>query len=106
MKETCMEIVTSLQDPQSNKVFMETMLVDCGATGKFADRKYVKERGWTTHPLSQAIPVYNVDGTRNKGGDITHYLQMRMSYQGHNKLIHFNVVDLGKDKFLLGDSWL
>jgi len=100
-----MEIVTSHQDLQTGKVSMETMLVDCRATGKFVDRKHVEKQGWVTYPLTQAIPVYNVNGTHNRG-DITHYLPMQMSYQGHNELIHFNMVNLRKDKFLLGDSWL
>jgi hypothetical protein len=44
-------------------------LIDCGATGCFIDIEWAKLNNIPTRPLTNAIPVYNVDGTANDAGD-------------------------------------
>jgi hypothetical protein len=46
-------------------------LIDCGATGCFIDIEWAKLNNVPTHPLTNPIPVYNVDGTANNAGAIT-----------------------------------
>ena len=45
---------------------VEEGFLDCGATGKFIDQNYTKDKGLKTEPLKEPIKVYNVDGTLNK----------------------------------------
>jgi hypothetical protein len=46
-------------------------LIDCGATGCFIDIEWAKLNNVPTRPLTNPIPVYNVDGTTNDAGAIT-----------------------------------
>ncbi|KAG5633519.1 hypothetical protein DXG03_007246, partial [Asterophora parasitica] len=41
-------------------------LVDSGATGCFLNSGFIECHQLTAHPLHQAIPVYNINGTANK----------------------------------------
>jgi len=47
-------------------------LLDSGATGMFIDKKFAEENRIAMRPLNKPIRVYNVDGTLNQGGSITH----------------------------------
>jgi hypothetical protein len=46
-------------------------LIDCGAMGCFIDIEWAKLNNIPTRPLTNPIPVYNVDGTANDAGMIT-----------------------------------
>jgi hypothetical protein len=46
-------------------------LIDCGATGCFIDTEWAKLNNIPMRPLTNPIPVYNVDGTANDTGMIT-----------------------------------
>jgi hypothetical protein len=46
-------------------------LIDCGATGCFIDIEWAKLNNIPTRPLTNPIPVYNVDGTTNDASMIT-----------------------------------
>ena len=50
--------------------------------------------------------MYNVDGTWNSAGSIIHAAELIVEYQGHHKKITAEVMDLGKNSFILGFSWL
>ncbi len=52
------------------------------------------------------IPVYNANGTRNAGGDITEYIETRMTIKGHAERIDLAVTNLGKKDIYLGHDWL
>ena len=60
-------------------------LIDCGATGEFIDREYVRQKGFTTRTLSCSVPVYNVDGTPNQAGQITEVVELMLQYKDHSK---------------------
>ena len=53
---------------------VEEGFLDCGATGRFIDQNYTKDKGLKTEPLKDPIKVYNVDGTLNKRGTIRQYV--------------------------------
>jgi hypothetical protein len=46
-------------------------LIDCGTTGCFIDIEWAKLNNIPMHPLTNLIPVYNVDGTANDAGMTT-----------------------------------
>ena len=53
-------------EKQTGIEIVEEGFLDCGATGKFIDQNYTKDKGLKTEPLKELIKVYNVDGTLNK----------------------------------------
>ena len=55
-------------EKQAGIEIVEEGFLDCGATGKFIDQNYTKDKGLKTEPLKEPIRVYNVDGTLNKRG--------------------------------------
>ena len=48
-------------------------LIDLGAGGTFLNKTFARKHNITLTRLPKPIPVYNVDGTWNKQGAITHY---------------------------------
>jgi len=56
--------------------------------------------------LDMPIRVYNVDGTLNQGGSITHEVTLMMSHKGHKEKAVFEVCDLGKSTVIIGYTWL
>jgi len=81
-------------------------LVDSGATGELIDRHYAKSCRFNLLKLSKPIPVYNVDGTPNEAGDITEVVDFILRYKNHSERTLFAVSNLGKQKMILGHSWL
>ena len=81
-------------------------LVDCGATSEFIDSEYVSEVGLPVRRLAQPIPVYNVDGTPNEAGAIREVADIVLDYRGHSERVQLAVTRLGKQKLILGYSWL
>jgi len=59
-----------------------------------------------TRNLSKPIPVYNVDGTLNEAGSITEVVDLILRYPNHLERTLFTVTGLGKQKLILGHSWL
>ncbi|EGO30684.1 hypothetical protein SERLADRAFT_344623, partial [Serpula lacrymans var. lacrymans S7.9] len=52
------------------------------------------------------IPVYNIDGTLNTGGCITHKCSFVVKYQGHREQVTAKATQLGKISLILGWTWL
>src|ERR1700761_7724352 len=98
------------------KVELETMdtskrksvnsLVDSGANGEFIDREYEKSCRFNLLKLTTPIPVYNIDGTPNEAGSITEAVSLILRYKGHSEWTIFCITSLGKQKLILGHSWL
>ena len=53
-------------EKQKGIEIIEEGFLYCGATGKFIDQNYAKDKGLKTETLDQPVKVYNVDGTLNK----------------------------------------
>jgi len=58
-------------------------LLDSGATGLFMSKKLVERQGFKLERLNKPIKVRNMDGSDNKGGSITHEVEVNMYYKGH-----------------------
>jgi len=80
----------------------EVALLDSGATENFINTETWKRMGIGKKPLAKPIKVYNVDGTENKQGEMTHYCRLRIIHNGEEDLQNFYLTNLGKDRIILG----
>ena len=84
----------------------ETVLIDSGAMENFLDKATWERMGIGSHETVKPIMVYNVDGTENSQGKITHYCWLRIFYVGKQKLQRFYIASLGKESIILGYPFL
>ena len=56
--------------------------------------------------LSNLVPVYNIDGTRNTVRSMTHCAEIIIQFQGHREKVTAEVTNLGKNQMILGYMWL
>jgi hypothetical protein len=62
---------------------VETLgLIDSGAGGKFVDQNFAKKSGFNILKLDHPVRAYNVDGTENKKGIITSYVDLDLTVNG------------------------
>ncbi len=83
-----------------------TALVDSGCTSSAINQAFVKKHNIPTHATAAPIPVYNADGTRNQGGSITQYAEIRLVVGDHAERIDLAVTELGDKQIFLGHDWL
>jgi len=81
-------------------------LLDSGATGMFASKRFVEENGFKLEKLDRPVRIRNVDGTGNSGGLVTHEIEVNVYYQGHVERMKLDVCDLGRTEVILGMPWL
>ena len=81
-------------------------LLDSGANTIFIDKTWAESHKVPLIPLQNPIPVFNVDGTCNSAGSITHSAELVVEFQGHREKVTAEVTNLGKNPFILGFSWL
>ncbi|EGO02555.1 hypothetical protein SERLA73DRAFT_47502, partial [Serpula lacrymans var. lacrymans S7.3] len=62
-----------------------TILLNSDANSIFIDQVWAEQNGLPLVELYVFIPVYNVDGTLNMGGCITHKCSFVVEYQGHRE---------------------
>ena len=86
---------------------VETLaLIDSEAGGKFINQKYVKQLGLPIWTLERPIMARNVDGTLNKTGTITSYVDLTVKIDGRTTDIQLLVTGLGNQRIILGFPWL
>ena len=103
---TSLKLKVELETTDMGEVKSVSSFVDSRATGEFIDRHYAKSNRLHTRKLSEPIPVYNVDGTLNKAGSTTEVVDLILRYRNHSEWTLFTVTGLGKQKLILGHSWL
>ena len=59
-----------------------------------------------TRTLSHNIPVFNVDSSPNKAGQISEVIDVVLWYKTHSKRMLLAVSGLGKQNLILGYDWL
>jgi len=83
----------------------EIGLLDTGATENFIDSETVKKLRLGMKDLPYQRPVFNVDGTPNRQGKISHYCDLMVSQGNLRQQLRFFVTNLGRDHFLFGYPW-
>jgi len=81
-------------------------LLDCGATGSFINRDFVRSKGTNTRTLSWNISVFNVDGSPNEVEQIMEVVDVVLHYKTHSERMLLAISRLGKQSLILGYDWL
>ena len=81
-------------------------MVDCGATALFLDNNFVKRHHLKTFALQKPIHIFNIDGTANQAGQITHFARLALMVDKQEQWTDFLVTDLGGEDIILGLLWL
>ena len=78
IKEILSDISISPQDEQS--FIPMCALLDSSTNIIFINKAWAKERRLPLWPLYHTIPIFNIDGTKNSTGNITHCTDITISY--------------------------
>ena len=81
-------------------------LIDSGATESFISTDLVDHFSIPVHVLSKPRTVRNIDGTKNKIGQVTLGAYLDIRHNGQTTTHHFFVIDLGNDNMLFGMPFL
>jgi hypothetical protein len=84
----------------------ESALVDSGAMENFMDRQLVERIKLGTQRLDQPIKLWNIDGTFNTTGQITHFLDLLVTRGNKKVKQRFYVMGLSGVELILGYPWL
>ncbi len=82
------------------------ILVDSGATDNFIHPKFVKHLCVGMQELERPTKIWNIDGTTNRAGRLTHFVDLLVQTKGQEKKMRFLVTDLGVEDIILGYPWL
>ncbi len=82
------------------------ILVDSGATDNFIHPKFVKRLHVGMQKLQRPMKIWNIDGTTNRAGQLTHFVDLLVKTKGQEKKMRFLVTDLGVEDVILGYPWL
>ena len=104
MRYCSMKVPVSFQT--SHAMTNKNILVDSGATNNFIHPCLIKCLSLGTNQLEKLKKVWNVDRTTNRGGELTHYMDLEVKTGHKNQKMHFLITDLGNDNLILGYPWL
>ncbi len=99
-------IPVTLQPVSSLLKLSTKALIDSGCMGSAINQEYVRKHNLDTKKALIPIPVYNANGTRNQGGDITEFVELSLTIGEHRERIDLAVTNLGKKDVYLGHDWL
>ena len=81
-------------------------LIDSGATDNFISPQVIKRFEIPTKELDKPRTIRNVDGTRNKIGEINESVDLLLRYKRKTYTQTFYIAELGGDHILLGMTFL
>ena len=81
-------------------------MVDSGATSLFIDHKFAKQHRMVQQILEHPITLYNIDGSWNEAGSITHKVTLLLKVGQDEEKFDFYVTSLGPERVILGLPWL
>jgi hypothetical protein len=81
-------------------------LIDSGATDNFISDKLLKRMKIGKIEFQKPRNIWNIDGTQNKAGIITHFVDLQVRVGSRIEDMKFLVTDLGEDEIVLGYPWL
>jgi len=90
----------------TSELYSVKALLDSEATGSFIDRDFICSKGINTWTLSRNIPVFNVNSSPNKTGQISKVVDVLLRYKTDSERMLLAVSGLGKQSLILGYNWL
>ena len=81
-------------------------MIDSGATALFLDHSFIKKNQISLTPLRHPINLYNIDGSSNQAGQITHFARLKLGLDGFDEWTDFLATNLGGENAILGLPWL
>ncbi len=81
------------------------VLADSRATNNFINTQLLKRLQISYLPVENPIKIWNVDGTLNQDGNITHYTDLQVRTGKTTHVLRFLITNLGKDEVILGYPW-
>lgn len=81
-------------------------MIDSGASGIFISNRFVTENHVLTIPMKHPIVLYNVDGSRNLAGSITHYAKLRIQVGTSDRYIEALATNISSEDLILEIPWL
>src|SRR6266581_1021211 len=82
------------------------VLVDSGATDNFISKNLLHRLRIGYLPVETPIKIWNVDGTHNQDGAISHFTDLQVRTGTETKTLRFLITNLGRDEVILGYPWL
>ena len=93
--------------PGKSKYFwIIPILLDSGTNATFINKDVTEWMGLLLEALANPIHIFNVDGSHNSAGDVTHSVNITIDFLGHQEELHAEVSSLGKNLLILGYMWL
>ena len=89
-----------------NRTTKVAAMVDSGATSLFIDHKFASQHHMLKEPLEHPIQLFNIDGSLNEAGSITHKVKLTLKVGQDKENFDFFLTSLGLEKVILGLSWL
>jgi len=80
-------------------------LLDSGATKDFMSLQYAKYLHLLIKVLAEPRRLFNVDGTRNKAGDLKYYTDLHTRTGTMQQMLRYFLSDLGENRVILGYPW-
>jgi len=90
----------------TSEVHSVKVLLDSGATGNFIDKDFICTKGISTQNVSCPIPVFNMDGSPNKAGQISEVVDIVLHYKTHSERMLLAISNLRKQSMIFGYTWL
>ncbi len=81
------------------------VLADSRATNNFINSQLLKRLRISCLPVPNPIKIWNVDGTLNQDGNITHYTNLQVKTGKETRILRFLITNLGRDEVILGYPW-
>jgi hypothetical protein len=75
----------------------KNILVDSGATDNFIHPKLLKRLGLGAQMLDRPRKIWNIDGTTNRAGQLTSFVDLKVRMRSKEEKMCFLVTDLGND---------
>ena len=103
--ENSLEVKAMVARPDRSKLPI-VVLVDSGCSSSTINETFIKENKLLTHDIPIPIPIYNADGTMNKGGSISKFTMVELIINNHSEWLPLAITSLSTHAVSLGFDWL